>query len=62
MSVVYNKETGKIIRSAHTPDYQDDKWAVNPDLSEGIDNVPLYYRKLEKGRVSEMTQSEKNCR
>jgi hypothetical protein len=38
MSKVINKQTGKILESVHTPDYNNDEYIINPTQEE-INNI-----------------------
>ncbi len=58
MAVVVNRQTARMIRSAHTPDYDTDEWLIKPDLS-GVEGVSQAYWKVVGDAVVEMTDAEK---
>lgn len=56
MANIIHKETLKVIRSVHTPDYMDGNWLINPILPK---NVPQRYWKIVDGNVVPMSIAEK---
>lgn len=59
MSTVIHRETGMILTSVHTPDYQNGDWVINPAGVDAVIDVPSHYRVVEKDTVREATKEEK---
>lgn len=47
MANVLNKNTKVYLTSVNTPDFDEDEWLINPDLS-AVANVPWHYWQIEK--------------
>jgi hypothetical protein len=64
MSTVVNKTTFQYLESVNTPDYSEDDWIINPDLTGLYENgtylVPTKYWKYADGYLQERTQAEKD--
>ena len=58
MSSVINKTTYQYLESVSTPDYPEETWAVNPDLS-AVSGIAQKYWKVVDGAVIEMSSGEK---
>jgi hypothetical protein len=58
MALVINKTTFAVIASGNTPDYSEDDWLINPDLSS-VAGVEQKYWKVAGGQVVEMNTGEK---
>lgn len=58
MAKVINKTTLQLIPSVYLPDYDENDWIHNPDLSS-VQDVPKKYWKIVGTSVMEMTQAEK---
>lgn len=59
MANVLHRVTKEYLYSVSTPDYPEDTWIINPDLT-AVFGVPKQYWKIEGDIISEMNQSEKN--
>lgn len=57
MATVVNKTTFQVIPSAHTPDFMDGNWLINPDLS-AVQGFPQKYWKLVGDTVQLQTGPE----
>jgi hypothetical protein len=60
MADVLHRTTKELRFSVNTPDYSEEEWIVNPDLS-ALTEVPVEYWKIDSDSVSEMTQEEKDA-
>jgi len=59
MSNVFHRIKKDYLKSVNTPDFPEDIWIINPDLS-AVENVPRKYWKITGNTVSEMSQPEKD--
>lgn len=60
MANVINKKTSQFKPSAHTPDFLDGQWLIDPDVSDLEQRkVPERYWKVSGTKVVEMTKAEK---
>lgn len=60
MANVINKTTNQFKRSAHTPDFLNGQWLIDPDVSDlEKRNVPERYWKVKGNSIVEMTTPEK---
>lgn len=60
MSSAINKTTYQYLKSINTPDYSEDLWVINPDLS-AVSGVAQKYWKVVDGAVVEMSTQEKQA-
>jgi hypothetical protein len=58
MALIINKTTYQILKSANTPDFSENDWLINPDLSS-VTAVPEKYWKVVDNAVVEMSSEEK---
>jgi hypothetical protein len=60
MSNVFNKTNNIYLVSVNTPDYPEETWLINPDLSQ-VAGVPQKYWKYDSqsNSIIEMTSEEK---
>ena len=58
MSTVFNKLTGVILYSVHTPDYKE-PWVINPRGLDAAKIIPMHYRVSDKDAIREATILEK---
>jgi len=58
MSSVINKTTYQYLESVSTPDYPEETWVVNPDLS-AVEGIAQKYWKVVDGAAVEMSAGEK---
>lgn len=58
MANVLDKQTMEFIPSVNTPDYPEDRYLVNPDMTV-INSVPRQYLKIVDKSVVEMSVEEK---
>lgn len=61
MASVLNKTTLEFISSVNTPDYPEDKYIINPDMS-AVAGVPQKYWKLAGSVPVPMTDTEKTAK
>ncbi len=61
MSNVLDRRTLEYLISVHTPDYSEQEYVINPDMSAVI-KTPSRYWKLRGDVVSVMTQTEKDAK
>jgi hypothetical protein len=60
MAHILNRTTKQLLNSINTPDYSEDDWIINPDLS-AVENIPVDYWKIEGNSVIGMNESEKEA-
>lgn len=60
MANVINRTTLEYLVSVNTPDYPEEEWIINPDLSM-VQGVPRKYWKLDVDSVVPMSQEEKDA-
>lgn len=60
MANVINRLTLEYLRSVNTPDYPEEEWIINPDLT-GVEGVPKKYWKIDADSVVSMSQEEKDA-
>lgn len=60
MSVVLNRVTKQLIRSANTPDYPPGQWIINPDLS-AVDGFDSRYWLITGNIVSLLNQAARDA-
>jgi hypothetical protein len=57
---VVNRDTGELRLSVNTPDYSDAEWLYLPaGERQRVQAIPQQYRKIEGGRVVEMSADER---
>ena len=60
MANVINRTTLEYLVSVNTPDYPEEEWIINPDLSM-VQGVPRKYWKIDVDSVVPMSQEEKDA-
>ena len=58
MANVLNRSTKRYMKSVNTPDFPEEDWIINPDLS-AVSSTPQKYWKIVGDAVLEMTTEEK---